>query len=429
MAKVGDLNTADGCTRRSMEAFDCLQEAIYLVSPSDSVVLDCNLAACHELKRQRADLVGHSLYALREDEYDSAHWQALMDSVRQQPALTQNSWYLRENDQAYPTEEILKMVDWNGQESLLISVRDITPRAAASANMGNRESLLAFVLNEATDGMWEWDVKRDQVFYSMPLKRMLGYGPYEIEHNLFTWKDSIHPEDSARVMQELDAYLHGRHDRYDLEYRLGKRAGGYVWIHDRGHVSERDASGKAQRVVGMVRNIHSRKLMEEQLIRMATRDELTGLLNRRSGYVAFDQQLQLALREQQALSIALFDLDAFKMINDTYGHQVGDEVLRHVGERIKRDFRNTDIIGRIGGEEFLFVFPAAACEEVAVALRQFMDECKVLPAALAAYPDIKVAFSMGLVDAKDQESVTHTLARADNLMYQAKASGKDQVVH
>ena len=122
------------------------------------------------------------------------------------------------------------------------------------------------------------------------------------------------------------------------------------------------------------------------------------------------------------------DLDDFKHINDTHGHQVGDEVLKHVGEQVKRNFRNTDIIGRIGGEEFLFVFPAAACEEVEVALRKFMDECKVLPAALSTYPDIRVTFSIGLVDAKDQESVTHTLARADNLMYQAKANGKDQVV-
>ena len=171
------------------------------------------------------------------------------------------------------------------------------------------------------------------------------------------------------------------------------------------------------------------KRQHQQLEKLAQTDELTGLYNRRQTFLLLEREKKLAVRQNQPLSVAIADLDDFKYINDTYGHQVGDEVLRHVGERIKRDFRNTDIIGRIGGEEFLFVFPAAACEEVAVALRQFMDECKALPATLAAYPDIRVAFSMGLVNAKDQESVTHTLARADNLMYQAKASGKDQVVH
>ena len=167
----------------------------------------------------------------------------------------------------------------------------------------------------------------------------------------------------------------------------------------------------------------------QQLERLAQTDELTALYNRRQTFLLLDREKKLAVRQNQPLSVAIADLDDFKYINDTYGHQVGDDVLRHVGECIKRDFRNTDIIGRIGGEEFLFVFPSAACEEVAVALRQFMDECKVLPAALSAYSDIKVAFSIGLVDAQDQESVTHTLAQADNLMYQAKANGKDQVVY
>ena len=170
------------------------------------------------------------------------------------------------------------------------------------------------------------------------------------------------------------------------------------------------------------------KRQHQQLEKLAQTDELTGLYNRRQTFLLLDREKKLAVRQNQPLSVAIADLDDFKYINDTYGHQVGDEVLKHVGERIKRDFRNTDIIGRIGGEEFLFVFPAAACDEVAVALRQFMDECKVLPEALSAYADIKVAFSMGLVDAKDKESVTHTLARADNLMYQAKANGKDQIV-
>ncbi|MCP4864474.1 MAG: GGDEF domain-containing protein [Alteromonas sp.] len=163
-------------------------------------------------------------------------------------------------------------------------------------------------------------------------------------------------------------------------------------------------------------------------LKLAQTDELTGLYNRRQCLALLEREKQLAVRQSQSLSVAIADLDDFKHINDTHGHQVGDEVLKHVGEQVKRNFRNTDIIGRIGGEEFLFVFPAAACEEVEVALRKFMDECKVLPAALSTYPDIRVTFSIGLVDAKDQESVTHTLARADNLMYQAKANGKDQVV-
>lgn len=165
-----------------------------------------------------------------------------------------------------------------------------------------------------------------------------------------------------------------------------------------------------------------------QLEKLAQTDELTGLYNRRQTLKLLDREKKLAVRQNQPLSVAIADLDDFKYVNDTFGHQVGDEVLKHVGDLIRQRFRNTDIIGRIGGEEFLFVFPAASCEEVAASLRQFMDACKVLPASLENYPDIKVGFSMGLVDARDTESVTNTLAKADKLMYQAKANGKDQVV-
>lgn len=165
-----------------------------------------------------------------------------------------------------------------------------------------------------------------------------------------------------------------------------------------------------------------------QLEKLAQTDELTGLYNRRQTLKLLDREKKLAVRQNQPLSVAIADLDDFKYVNDTFGHQVGDKVLKYVGDLIRQRFRNTDIIGRIGGEEFLFVFPAASCEEVIVSLHQFMDACKVLPASLENYPDIQVSFSMGLVDARDNDSVTYTLARADKLMYQAKANGKDQVV-
>ena len=181
-------------------------------------------------------------------------------------------------------------------------------------------------------------------------------------------------------------------------------------------------------LIGIVLLYIGIKRQHSLTLKLAQTDELTGLFNRRQSLLLLEREKQLAVRQSQPLSVAIADLDDFKHINDTHGHQVGDEVLKHVGEQIKRSFRNTDITGRIGGEEFLFVFPAASCNEVAVALRQFMDNCKVLPAALSTYPDIRVTFSIGLVDGKDKESVTHTLARADNLMYQAKANGKDQLV-
>tara|TARA_B100001971_G_C18255908_1_gene582069 strand:- start:1558 stop:2796 length:1239 start_codon:yes stop_codon:yes gene_type:complete len=410
-----------------MAAFDCLQEAIYIVAANTAVVVGCNLSACRELKKSRNEIVGQSLYVYREDDFDAGHWQAVRQRIADEGLLVQNSWYLRENGHAYPTEEIIKNIDWQGAQALLFSVRDITPRAAASTSLGNREPLLSFVLNEATDGMWEWDVARDDVFYSMPLKRMLGYGPYEIDHNLFSWQNSIHPDDSPRVMSELEHYMNGDRDRYDLEYRLGKRGGGYVWIHDRGHVTARDTTGKARHIVGMVRNIHAQKVMEEQLIRMATRDELTGLLNRRSGYIAFEQQLQLANREQHPLSIALFDLDAFKMINDTYGHPVGDRALSMAAGMMTSRIRRSDILMRWGGEEFLLVMPhtdGEGARALAEAVRETLQQAPFKNGA----ERIQLTLSAGIASTGEHGTTTSQLVHAaDKALYLAKGKGRNRV--
>lgn len=171
------------------------------------------------------------------------------------------------------------------------------------------------------------------------------------------------------------------------------------------------------------------KRQQRKLERLAQTDELTGLYNRRQSLILLDREMQLAIRQRHSLSVAIADLDDFKYINDTYGHQVGDNVLIHVSQLMKQSFRNTDIVGRIGGEEFLLVFPASDCDEVASSLCEFIESCKVIPKCLTKFPEIKIGFSIGLVAAKNNDSVTDVLANADKLMYQAKANGKCQVVY
>ena len=313
-------------------------------------VLACNREACRQLLRPVAEVTGMSLFDIRDDEFNTQCWQATLTAVRRQHTYLTHTWHVRAQGQAWPVEELMHAVHWDGREYLLLTVRDMTRRAVMVEAAGDREPLLSFVLNESTDAMWDWDVARNQVFYSMPLKRILGFGPYEIQHTLQSWEETIHPDDKERVGQELDNYLHGRHDRYDLEYRLVRRDGSYLWIHDRDHVTERDADGRALRVVDMVKNIHARKLMEEQLLQMATVDELTGLLNRRAGQATFAQLLKQAEQEGDVCSVAMMDMDDFKAINDSYGHHAGDQVLRLAAGIFSSRLRASNVLVRWGGE-------------------------------------------------------------------------------
>lgn len=422
------MATGDSDLKRNMQAFDQLKEIVLLVNPEDASVLACNREACEQLALAAADICCRTLCDIRDDEYDAHRWQQYVEAVRRKAGGSSHHWYLRAGGEAFAVEEMAQSVCWDGRERLLISARDLTARASlGNEEISDREPLLRFVLDEATDGMWDWNVVRDEVFYSMPLKRMLGYGPYEIDHNLFTWKDSIHPDDQERVGRLLDDYLNGRTDRYEVEYRLGKRQGGYLWIHDRGLVTGRDENGRALRVVGMVRNIHERKQMEEQLLRMATVDELTGLLNRRAGYVAFERLLRLADRDKDDLSIALLDLDAFKTINDHYGHSVGDLALAMTARVFSSRIRASDVLMRWGGEEFLLVMPHTASADA----RQLVDELRTtLASTPLETPDdsIHMTVSAGLASRpQDGLDVGQLVHAADNALYSAKSQGRNCV--
>jgi len=131
--------------------------------------------------------------------------------------------------------------------------------------------------------LWEWDIDNDQVFFSTQLKKMLGYGPDEMPPTIETWRDNIHPDGLDFVMEALNQHLIGHRSQYEQEYRLRNRNREYLWMHDKGKICERDDAGNPKIVVGMARNIHKTKVLEQPLENLASEDFLTKLPNRRSG--------------------------------------------------------------------------------------------------------------------------------------------------
>lgn len=412
---------------RYMMAFDQLREAILIVALADASVVAWNQSACRQLLLREAGGKDINLFSLRGETFDPVAWQHQLDALEQQSELVFRHWHVRTNRQAFPVEEIVHRVTLDGSDYLISSARALTDRPPQPEGDSDRGPLLAFVLSESTDGMWDWNVATGNVFYSMPLKRMLGYGPYEIQHTLFTWQDSIHPDDKDRVEEKLGQYLKGSVDRYDLEYRLRTRHGGYLWIHDRGHVTDRGVNGEALRVIGMVQNINARKLMEEQLLRMATTDELTGLLNRRAGYVQFERLLAQALRNKDTLSVALLDLDHFKQLNDRFGHICGDKALGITAGVIASGVAADDVLMRWGGEEFLLVLPGVGYDEARLRVEDMRGQLENTALPLSG-EQISLTLSGGVVSFPQHGNSIHTLVqKADTALYQAKKAGRNCV--
>ncbi|MFB1488748.1 MAG: PAS domain-containing protein [Thiocapsa sp. C3-sup] len=159
---------------------------------------------------------------------------------------------------------------------------------------------------------------------------MLGYGVGEIQIDLQSWRQILHPEDRDRVQTLAEQVTNGDLDRFDAEYRMRHRDGHWVWIQDRSRVFERDADGKAMRVAGTHIDITRRKVAELKLEYLVDHDELTGLLNRRGIWQSVQRIHARGRRSGLACCLAILDLDHFKLVNDAYGHGVGDEVSKPV---------------------------------------------------------------------------------------------------
>jgi diguanylate cyclase (GGDEF)-like protein len=168
--------------------------------------------------------------------------------------------------------------------------------------------------------------------------------------------------------------------------------------------------------------------LQGKLREQATRDPLTGLFNRRYLEDTLDRELHRALRKQSPLSIVMLDLDHFKQFNDTFGHDAGDLVLRELGKLLRTVLRQSDILFRYGGEEFVLVFPDSSLTDT----WKRVDEIRVLVKGLKIRHDDRllgtITVSAGVATAPEHGSTTHDLLRsADDAMFAAKQGGRDRL--
>jgi diguanylate cyclase (GGDEF)-like protein/PAS domain S-box-containing protein len=197
------------------------------------------------------------------------------------------------------------------------------------------------------------DESMSTAYVSPQIRDLLGIAPEEYVADPDLWYKHLHPDDKERA---LATYLAGREsgDPFTFEYRLLARDGRVVWFRDSA-VVVKDADGRPAFIHGVMLDITEAKKAEEQLAFLAYHDRLTGLPNR----AMFEELLELALararRHDLAVAVLLLDLDEFKLVNDSLGHEAGDELLRRVAERLREATRETDLVARQGGDEFLLL--------------------------------------------------------------------------
>ena len=281
----------------------------------------------------------------------------------------------------------------------------------------------ALAARAADDGLWDWDLKTNEIYYCPRWKSMLGFADHEIGHEPDEWLDRVYRNDLGHLLGKLADHLHRGAARFSMEHRLLHRDGRYRWMHSRG-IALRSESGEPTRIVGSQSDITDRKKAEDRLRHDASHDALTGLPNR----AEFESQLQrTALRAQRRsdrlFALLMVDLDGFKSVNDNFGHQVGDCLLAGVADRLRQCIRPGDHVARLGGDEFgVLLREIESPSDAAIVARRIQEELSTpFPCGRR---EVTVGAGIGVAIASDDYEQPADLVRdADAAMYRAKARG------
>jgi diguanylate cyclase (GGDEF)-like protein/PAS domain S-box-containing protein len=288
------------------------------------------------------------------------------------------------------------------------------------------EERYAVAAQGANDGLWDWNLKSDQVHYSPRWKSMLGYEASEIGAQPEEWLGRVHPDDQAQVRLDLEAHKDGVSSHFESEHRMRHKSGEYLFVLSRGLVV-RNPAGQAVRLAGSQTDITERKRTEEQILHDALHDPLTALPNRNLFLDRLGQAVARRRRHDDYHFAVLFlDLDRFKLVNDSLGHLAGDRLLVELAKRLTGCLRSEDTVARLGGDEFAILLDEIGDARDATRVAERIREEQRQPFSLGGH-DVFSTASIGITldDPRDRRP-EDLLRDADTAMYRAKSQGRDR---
>jgi len=311
--------------------------------------------------------------------------------------------------------------------SMVRTFADVTDLVQAQATLQKNEERWTLALESSGDGVWDWHVQSGVEFYSKRLLEILGYDASDVHLQARGEFDKlIHPDDLAQLLRARQDHFDGRAKSYSDEHRVRCKDGSWKWMLSRGMVISRDAQGLPLRMIGTHTDVTDRKRAEVLIWQQAHFDPLTGLPNRNMLHDRMAQELKRSKRDGFQLAVLFIDLDHFKEVNDSLGHDSGDRLLVEAARRICACVRESDTVARMGGDEF------------AVILTELLDGSnlegilqKMLQALEAVFELDKdrvfVSASIGVtLYPLDASAIEDLFKNADQAMYVAKGAGRNR---
>ena len=327
-----------------------------------------------------------------------------------------------------------RALDIGGMRYCIGVGRDVSERLQADREIRRAKERLDMALTGSNLAIWDWDLVNNEVTFSGDWEHLLRAKVTDKPGIVFSGVEVIdwnHPEDRGRLMNALAATAKRESPDFVCEYRVHGIEEEWVWIQSKGKVVESDpATGHAIRMAGTSSNITMKKAAEDRVEFLATRDPLTKLPNRTLLNDRLEHGVANAARKKARLAFMFIDLDRFKSINDTLGHDVGDELLRKVAARLSACVRTTDTVARLGGDEFAVILENLPPDEDAGAegaqhVAEKMITALAAPILINDQP-LNTSCSIGIsVFPHDGQDTQTLMKHADVAMYDAKAKGRN----
>ena len=405
-------------------------ELVGIVRVKGRVIVWANLAFEQILGYDKGELSGASTRQMFPDE------QAYLDfGAAAYPMLATGKIYRAQTEHVRKNGEHVWVdisggtLDRNTDESLWAFV-DITERRMLEQTVAQTKQRMELALAGADLGLWDMDVASGKFAHNPRLATMLGYEPDEAEVNDRRLLSLIHPDDARGFVSAFFSHLKGETPSFEAEYRMRHKSGHWVWILSRGKVVERNPQGRAIRMTGTSLDISERKGIEDKIRDLAFFDPLTNLPNRRLLFDRLGHALPASARRNTYGAILFIDLDNFKTLNDTLGHEMGDLLLIEVARQITSCVRAEDTVARLGGDEFVVVLEELS-QEYSAAESQAKDVAEKIrkllntPYSLQGHVHHSTP-SIGICLFKGTElAISELLLRADIAMYASKAAGRN----
>jgi len=303
---------------------------------------------------------------------------------------------------------------------------DVTARKQAEQELIESEDRWKLALESTGDGVWDWHIQSGIEYYSGRYKEMYGYSADKIWRRSDEFRDIVHPDDKEQLIRDQQAHFDGHMPVYRNEHRVRCSDGSWKWVLSRGMVISRDEQGRPRRMIGTHTDITDWKRSEALIWQQANFDPLTGLPNRRMLRDRLEQDIKKSRHDNLQLAILFIDLDHFKEVNDTLGHDSGDLLLIEAARRIRQCVRDGDTVARMGGDEFTVLLSELSSAQT---LERVLQDILAELAAVfqLGAEQVFVSASIGITMYPDDGTEVESLFKnADQALYVAKGAGRNR---